>query len=156
MLRPLPLALDARRLLPALLVGLTLTAAGCVGSSAPYRPGYQPRPTQEPVMDEVERVRREAVPVEVARSDAYIKAGRKEVARIMGSSAANPWNSYRDDMNATLGTHADAYMAAAVGDDAGASREEESGGSDDDQDGGGDEWGDEPADDGGDDDEWGW
>ncbi len=141
---PRPLA-AALLLLPLVL--------GCVGSPNPYRPGYEPRPAEIPPPDAVEQAKRDAIPIEISRTDARLRAARKEAARILGEVPVNPWNSYRADMELTLGAEAGSYMTTAVGAAAPASTASEAGDEGEDMEAGGDDedWG---SDDESDDEDW--
>lgn len=86
----------------ALLFSLLLLSAGCIGSVVPYQPGYQPRPAQETVEVEEQRVIRLAIPVEIEANEWHLAQGRREVGRIFAESARNPWNKYEEDVLTTL------------------------------------------------------
>lgn len=129
---PRPLA-AALLLLPLVL--------GCVGSPNPYRPGYEPRPAEVPPPDAVEQAKRDTIPIEISRTDARLRAARKEAARILGDVPVNPWSAYRADMELTLGAEAGDYMTTAVGAADPASTASEDEDTDDFDGGGDDDWG---------------
>lgn len=83
-------------LLPLLLL------AGCLGSVVPYRPGYQPRPSQETPEAEEQRAIRLAIPADIERNEWHLAQGRREVGRIFAESARNPWNKYEEDVLVVL------------------------------------------------------
>ena len=77
--------------------------SGCVGSDEPYKPGYQSRPVKVTVESEEARVKRTAVPVRIYREDARWRAGRREIARIMGTIPKSPWTQHEWDLEDALG-----------------------------------------------------
>lgn len=105
-MRPRFLAASAL-LAPLVLVGCL---SGCVGSDVAYLPyddehdtrAERPDPTKR--ADEEETLAlKNAVPVEIDRTDALYQQGRKALGRIMGSIHRNPWNAYRRDLISTIG-----------------------------------------------------
>jgi hypothetical protein len=94
-----------------LIAGLApLLLAGCVGSDVAYLPYDDEHDTREERPDPTKRADEEetlalknAVPVEIDRTDALYQQGRKALGRIMGSIPKNPWNEYRRDLIATIG-----------------------------------------------------
>ncbi len=98
------------RLLAGLALLAPLVLAGCVGSDVAYLPYddehdvREPRPDPTKRADEEETVAlKNAVPVEIDRTDALYQQGRKALGRIMGSIPRNPWNEYRRDLISTIG-----------------------------------------------------
>lgn len=98
------------RLLAGLALLAPLALAGCVGSDVAYLPYDDEHDIREPRPDPTKRADEEetlalknAVPVEIDRTDALYQQGRKALGRIMGSIPRNPWNEYRRDLITTIG-----------------------------------------------------
>ena len=98
-----PLRLASPRLALLSLLGGCVLLSGCIGSSETYKPGYQPRPKKVTAESETARAKRTAVPVRIYREDARWKAGRREVARIMGTIPKSPWTKHEWDLEDALG-----------------------------------------------------